>query len=147
VEDASREQRSGSDRRRTLVLVDGYGLAFRAFHAIPMSLSTAAGELTNATFGFTSMLLDVLRAHDPDCVLMTFDVGKSFRADAFEAYKAHRAPMPEEMRSQMKRIRQVIDRLNIPIYESDGFEADDVIGTARATGGGTGTGRPGRNWR
>ncbi|HUG15024.1 MAG TPA: DNA polymerase I [Thermomicrobiales bacterium] len=126
---ATNGDRPSSPPKRTIVLIDGYGLAFRAFHAIPMSLSTAAGELTNATFGFTSMLLDVLRAHAPDCVLMTFDVGKSFRADTFEAYKAHRAPMPEEMRGQMKRIRDVIDRLNIPIYESDGFEADDVIGT------------------
>jgi DNA polymerase I len=115
-------------RQRTLVLVDGYGLAFRAFHALPMTLSTASGELTNATFGFTSMLLDVLRAHEPDCVLITFDVGKSFRHESFEQYKAHRAPMAEEMRGQMGRIRQVIAALNIPIYEADGYEADDVIG-------------------
>lgn len=127
--DATNGEQNGGQSRRTLVLVDGYGLAFRAFHAIPLSLSTASGELTNATFGFTSMLLDVLRAHEPDCVLMTFDVGKSFRAESFEAYKAHRAPMPDEMRGQMKRIREVIERLNIPVYESDGFEADDVIGT------------------
>jgi DNA polymerase I len=115
--------------RKRLVLVDGYGLAFRAFHALPMSLATAAGELTNATFGFSSMLLDVLRSHQPDCVLITFDVGKTFRHEKFEAYKAHRAPMPEEMRGQMARIREVIATMNIPIYEADGFEADDVIGT------------------
>jgi len=117
------------DGRKRLVLVDGYGLAFRAFHALPMSMSTAAGELTNATFGFASMLLDVLRAHQPDCVLITFDVGKSFRHVQFKDYKAHRAPMAEEMRGQMQRIREVIATLNIPIYEADGFEADDVIGT------------------
>ncbi|MGH9175892.1 MAG: hypothetical protein ACRD1H_16120, partial [Vicinamibacterales bacterium] len=76
------------DGRRRLVLVDGYGLAFRAFHALPMSLTTAAGELTNATFGFASMLLDVLRAHQPECVLITFDVGKSFRHAQFQDYKA-----------------------------------------------------------
>ncbi|MEX1159188.1 MAG: DNA polymerase, partial [Thermomicrobiales bacterium] len=121
--------RNTSDGRRRLVLVDGYGLAFRAFHALPMSMSTAAGEMTNATFGFASMLLDVLRAHQPDCVLITFDVGKSFRHDQFADYKAHRAPMAEEMRGQMQRIRELIATLNIPIYEADGFEADDVIGT------------------
>ncbi|HEX5163787.1 MAG TPA: DNA polymerase I [Thermomicrobiales bacterium] len=115
--------------RKRLVLVDGYGLAFRAFHALPLSMSTAAGELTNATFGFASMLLDVLRAHDPECILITFDVGKSFRHEQFQDYKAHRAPMAEEMRGQMQRIREVISSLNIPIYEADGFEADDVIGT------------------
>ncbi|MDQ3549877.1 MAG: DNA polymerase I [Chloroflexota bacterium] len=120
---------SNPDGRKRLVLVDGYGLAFRAFHALPMSMSTAAGELTNATFGFASMLLDVLRAHQPDCVLITFDVGKSFRHVQFKDYKAHRAPMAEEMRGQMQRIREVIATLNIPIYEADGFEADDVIGT------------------
>ena len=117
----------GVDRKR-LVLVDGYGLAFRAFHALPLSLATATGEITNATFGFTSMLLDVLRAHHPDCVLITFDVGKTFRHEAFEDYKAHRAPMPDEMRHQMTRIREVIAALNIPIYEAQGYEADDVIG-------------------
>ena len=115
--------------RKRLVLVDGYGLAFRAFHALPMSMSTAAGEMTNATFGFASMLLDVLRAHEPECALISFDIGRSFRHDQFQAYKAHRPPMAEEMRGQMERIREVIAALNIPIYEVEGFEADDVIGT------------------
>lgn len=115
--------------RKRLVLVDGYGLAFRAFHALPMSMATAAGEITNATFGFSSMLLDVLRTHQPECILITFDVGKSFRAEQFADYKAHRAPMPKEMRGQLARIREVIATLNIPIYELEGFEADDVIGT------------------
>lgn len=115
--------------RRRLVLVDGYGLAFRAFHALPMSMSTAAGELTNATFGFSSMLLDVMRAHEPDCILISFDVGKSFRHETFKDYKAHRPPMAEEMRGQMERIREVIAALNIPVYEAEGYEADDVIGT------------------
>ncbi len=118
-----------TDERKRLVLVDGYGLAFRAFHALPVSMSTASGELTNATFGFASMLLDVLRAHQPDYVLITFDVGKSFRHEQFKDYKAHRAPMADEMRGQLQRIREVIATLNIPVYEADGFEADDVIGT------------------
>jgi DNA polymerase-1 len=75
------------------------------------------------------MLLDVLRVHRPDYVVISFDVGRTFRHEQFEDYKAHRAPMPEEMRVQMSRIREVIDVLNIPIYEAHGFEADDVIGT------------------
>lgn len=118
-----------SSTRQRLVLVDGYGLAFRAFFALPPSLATAAGEITNATFGFTSMLLDVLRAHNPEYMLVTFDVGRTFRHDSYEDYKAHRAPMPDEMRHQMGRIRQVLDVLNVPVYEAEGFEADDVIGT------------------
>ena len=114
---------------RSIMLVDGYGLAFRAFHALPETLSTADGEITNAVFGFTSMLLDALREHHPDCVIVSFDVGRTFRHDAFDGYKAQRAPMPETMRGQMDRIFHVLDVLNIPIYTKDGFEADDVIGT------------------
>lgn len=119
---------TASDRKR-LVLVDGHGLAFRAFFALPPSMATAAGELTNATFGFTSMLLDVLKSHTPDYLLVTFDVGRTFRHDSFKDYKAHRAPMPEELKAQINRIREVLKALNVPVYEAQGFEADDVIGT------------------
>ncbi len=84
--------------RPRLILVDGHGLAFRAYYAVPPTLSTAAGELTNATFGFTSMLLDVLRQHEPDYVLVSFDVGATFRHEQFDGYKAHRKPMPDELR-------------------------------------------------
>ncbi|HYI16323.1 MAG TPA: 5'-3' exonuclease H3TH domain-containing protein, partial [Thermomicrobiales bacterium] len=127
--DATVDRLNVENGRTRLVLVDGYGLAFRAFHALPMSMSTAAGEMTNATFGFASMLLDVLRAHNPECALISFDIGRSFRHDQFKDYKAHRPPMAEEMRGQMERIREVIAALNIPIYEVEGYEADDVIGT------------------
>lgn len=120
---------TASGAKPRLILVDGYGLAFRAFHALPMTLTTPDGELTNATFGFAAMLLDTLRSHEPEYAIITFDVGKSFRHDEFEDYKAHRGPMPEEMRGQMQRIREVIRALDIPIYEADGYEADDVIGT------------------
>jgi DNA polymerase-1 len=119
---------TAQDSRR-LVLVDGHGLAFRAFYAVPPSLATSSGELTNATFGFTSMLLDVLREHQPDYVLVSFDVGLTFRHEQFEGYKAHRRPMPDELRQQIKRMREVLTALNIPVYEAQGFEADDVIGT------------------
>ncbi len=115
--------------RQRLILVDGYGLAFRAFHALPLTMQTASGEIVNATFGFTAMLLDSIRAHRPDCVVMTFDIGKSFRHDEFADYKAHRPPMAPEMRGQMDRIREVIAALNIPVFEMEGYEADDIIGT------------------
>jgi DNA polymerase I len=120
---------STSSTRKRLVLVDGHGLAFRAFFAIPPSLATASGEITNATFGFTSMLLDVLRAHSPEYILVTFDVGRTFRHDSYEDYKAHRAPMPDELKHQVERIKEVLQALNVPVYVADGFEADDVIGT------------------
>ncbi|HUZ02627.1 MAG TPA: DNA polymerase I [Thermomicrobiaceae bacterium] len=117
------------DAGRTIMLVDGHGLAYRAFHAVPETLATAGGEATNAVFGFTSMLLDALRQHHPDFVVVSFDVGRTFRHDAFEEYKAHRAPMPEDLRHQMQRIHQVLTALNIPVFTKEGYEADDVIGT------------------
>ena len=75
------------------------------------------------------MLLDVLREHDPDYVLVSFDVGLTFRHEQFDGYKAHRRPMPDELKHQIDRMRQVLEALNIPVYEAIGFEADDVIGT------------------
>ncbi len=111
------------------MLVDGHGLAFRAFYAVPPSLATSSGELTNATFGFTSMLLDVLEAHAPDYILVSFDIGLTFRHEQFDDYKAHRRPMPEELKHQVERMKEVLVALNIPIYVAEGFEADDVIGT------------------
>ncbi len=117
------------DRAKRLVLVDGHGLAFRAFFALPPSMATSAGEMTNATYGFTVMLLDVLREHQPDYVLVTFDVGRTFRHEMAKDYKAHRAPMPDDLRPQIDRMKEVLHALNVPIYEAPGFEADDVIGT------------------
>ncbi len=121
---------------RSIMLVDGYGLAFRAFHALPETMTTSSGEQINAVFGFTSMLLDAIGQHHPDYVVVSFDVGKTFRHEAFEGYKAQRAPMPDSMRDQMHRIFAVLEALNIPVYTKEGFEADDVIGTiARLAGG------------
>jgi DNA polymerase I len=120
---------------KTLMLVDGHGLAYRAYHAMPESMATSSGEPTNAVFGFTSMLLDAIRDHNPDYIIVSFDVGKTFRHEAFEEYKAHRAPMPDDLRAQIDRMYEVLAAMNIPVYTKDGFEADDVIGTiARIAG-------------
>jgi DNA polymerase I len=129
------EGSNGSGKR--LMLVDGHGLAYRAYHALPESMATSEGEPTNAVYGFTSMLLDALREHEPDFVIVSFDVGKTFRHDAFEDYKAHRAPMPDDLRSQIERIYAVLEALNIPVYTKDGYEADDVIGTIARIAGDT----------
>ncbi len=115
--------------RRTLVLVDGYSLAYRAYHALPKDLQTSRGELTNAVYGFTSMLFTVLETEQPDYVIVAFDKGPSFRVQEYEAYKAHRPHMPDEMRTQMERIRQLLHILRIPIVELENYEADDIIGT------------------
>jgi DNA polymerase-1 len=112
-----------------LVLIDGHALAYRAYHALPEDLKTARGELTNAVYGFTSMLLNVLRDEAPTHIAVTFDKGPTFRHEIYEAYKAQRAKMPDELRAQMERVREVVRVLDIPIYEEEGFEADDLLGT------------------
>ncbi|OQA42813.1 MAG: DNA polymerase I [Chloroflexi bacterium ADurb.Bin325] len=112
-----------------LVLIDGHSLAFRAFHALPPNLTAPGGELTNAVYGFTSMLLNVLREQQPDYVAVAFDVGRTFRHDMYEGYKGHRARMPEELRQQVERIKQIVAALNIPIFTAENFEADDVLAT------------------
>ncbi|MBC8446944.1 MAG: DNA polymerase I [Chloroflexi bacterium] len=114
---------------KKLVLIDGHSLAYRAFHALPDTLATSQGELTNAVYGFTSMLLNVLRDEKPDYIAVAFDVGRTFRHEQYPQYKAHRAAMPDELRTQMARIRQVVEAFNIPIFEVEGYEADDVLGT------------------
>lgn len=112
-----------------LVLVDGHSLAYRAFHALPADMQTSTGELTNASYGFASMLLTVLNDEKPDYVIVTFDKGPSFRVREYAEYKAHREKMPAEMRSQMERVREIVDTLNIPIVMLPDYEADDVLGT------------------
>ena len=112
-----------------LVLVDGHSLAYRAFHALPVEMKASTGELTNASYGFTSMLLTVLADEKPDYVIVTFDKGPSFRVREYAEYKAHRAKMPGEMRQQMSRIREIVETLGIPIVELEDYEADDLLGT------------------
>ena len=122
-------------QKNRLILIDGHSLAYRAFFALPEDMKTSQGELTNAVFGFTSMLLNVLRDEQPTHVAVTFDKGRTFRHDIYPEYKAHRAKMPDEMRSQMARVRQVVEALGIPVFEQEGYEADDLLGTlARQAG-------------
>ncbi|MCP4542355.1 MAG: DNA polymerase I [Chloroflexi bacterium] len=122
-------------QNQKLILIDGHSLAYRAFHALPVEMKTTQGELTNAVYGFTSMLLTVLREEHPTHIAVTFDKGLTFRHDMYAEYKAHRAKMPDEMRSQMARVRQVVETLGIPVFELEGYEADDLLGTlARQAG-------------
>jgi DNA polymerase-1 len=113
-----------------LVLIDGHALAYRAYHALrPDTFSTRLGEPTNAVYGFTSMLLAVLRDEQPDYIAVTFDVGRTFRHDEYPEYKAHRAAMPDDLATQLQRINQVVEAFNIPVFTAQGYEADDVLGT------------------
>ncbi len=112
-----------------LVLIDGHSLAYRAFFALPPDMATSKGELTNAVYGFVSMLLNVMRDHKPTHMAVAFDVGRSFRHDKFEAYKATRERIPDELSIQIQRIQEIIEAFHIPIYTKEGYEADDVLAT------------------
>lgn len=118
--------------RPAIMLVDGYGLIFRAYHALQATMSTSSGEVTNAVYGFASMFLNVLNSQKPQHVIVALEGGRTFRHEAYEGYKATRAAFPDDLRSQVVRIREFIDALNVPIQEREGFEADDVIGSLAA---------------
>ncbi len=120
--------------RPILLLVDGHSLAYRAYHALPPTLRTSEGELTNAVYGFVSMLLHTLQAQQPTHAAVAFDVGKTFRNDLFAAYKAQRAKTPPELHTQVERIKEVVEALGMPIFTLPGFEADDVLGTLARRG-------------
>ena len=112
----------------TLVLIDGNALVHRSFHALPPL--SQKGEPTNAVYGFTSVLLKVIRELKPDYVVATFDLaGPTFRHEEFAKYKAHRPKTPDELVSQFPKVKEVVRAFNIPIFEKAGFEADDLIGT------------------
>lgn len=112
------------------MLVDGNSLTYRAFFALPPELATASGQVTNAVFGFTSMLLNLVRDHRPDQVVITFDRPEpTFRHQQLDSYKATRSATPDILREQMGLVRQVVTTLGLPIAEIAGWEADDVIAT------------------
>ncbi len=111
-----------------IVLVDGHHLAYRNYFALG-ELSTSKGEPVQAIYGFLRTLLKLFR-EDGDCVIVVFDApGPSFRHEAYEAYKAQRAPTPEDFKTQLERIKQIVDLLGLERLEVPGFEADDVIGS------------------
>ena len=117
--------------QQRLELIDGHALAYRMFFALPLdAFTTEDGEPTNATFGFTRTLIERLLADDPpQYFAVSFDLGKTFRDDLFADYKGTREKMPDELRVQIDRIKEVVSAFNIPILELEGFEADDVLGT------------------
>lgn len=115
-------------RRGRVILIDAHSLIYRAFFALP-PMSTSDGRVTNAVYGFTSMLAIVL-ASRPEFAIAAFDLGKpTFRSQEYEEYKAGRRAMPEDLRPQIEMVRRVLGAFSIPIYGVEGFEADDVIGT------------------
>lgn len=114
------------------VLVDGHSLAYRAYYALPADLSTSSGQTTNAVYGFVSMLIKILEELRPDALVVAFDRGRpEFRLERFEEYKAHRKPMPDDLREQMDIIRALLEAMGIPFLEVEGYEADDVLATLK----------------
>jgi DNA polymerase-1 len=116
-----------------LYLLDGHAIAYRAYYALtrgsPAGFTTSSGEPTAGVFGFTSILLRILEQDRPEYLAVTFDTGKTFRDNLFPEYKATRAKMPDDLRPQIERIRQLVDAFNIPRLEVEGYEADDVLGS------------------
>jgi len=112
-----------------LVLVDGSSYLYRAFHALP-PFTNAAGEPTGAVLGVVNMLLKFLREHEPATMVVVFDApGKTFRDELFAEYKAHRPPMPDDLRAQVDPLLDTVRALGLPLLRVPGVEADDVIGT------------------
>src|SRR3984893_16747495 len=115
-------------RKGRVILIDAHSLIYRAFFALP-PMSTSAGEVTNAVYGFTSMLAIVL-ASRPGLAVAAFALAApTFRSKEYEEYKAGRRAMPEDLKPQIEKVREVLTAFTIPIYGVPGFEADDVIGT------------------
>ncbi|HEX5540569.1 MAG TPA: DNA polymerase, partial [Micromonospora sp.] len=114
-----------------LLLLDGHSLAYRAFFALPVeNFSTTTGQPTNAVYGFTSMLINVLRDEQPTHIAVAFDVSRrSFRTDRYAEYKAGRAETPADFAGQVSLVKEVLAALRIPTAEREGYEADDVIAT------------------
>ncbi len=119
-------------KNKKFVIVDAMAIAYRAYFAFMMHpLSNSKGEPTSAVFGFVNQLLKILEDNKPDYIAVAFDShGKTFRHERYEKYKSSRQAMPEDMKPQLQRIKDIIEYLNIPIYILQRYEADDIIGTA-----------------
>ncbi|MFC1482859.1 DNA polymerase I [Candidatus Margulisiibacteriota bacterium] len=113
---------------KKLLIIDSHNIIFRSYFAIP-PMSNKKGEPTQAILGFLNTLFKVIEKLQPDEIVTTFDVAKSFRRDIYEEYKAHRPPAPDDLKQQVKRIKEIIKTINMPTYEKEGYEADDIIGT------------------
>jgi len=127
-----------ADDKPKLVLIDGNSLLYRAFFALPM-LTTSQGEVTNAIYGFTVMLYKVLEEEEPECIAVCFDLPKpTFRHHRYAEYKATRERAPDELAAQVGMVKDVLRAMRIPIYEQEGYEADDLIGAMARRGAAAG---------
>lgn len=118
-----------SDKKQTLVLIDGHALAYRAYYGMPATFNTSEGEPTHAVYGFANMLLAVWKEYEPDYFIVTFDTGDTFRHEMYSEYKATREKMPDDLNIQIDRIHQLVEAFNMPIFTKENYEADDLLGT------------------
>jgi DNA polymerase-1 len=124
------ETETAADRRPRLFLLDGHSLSYRAFFALPETLATSTGQVTNAVYGFTSMLIKLLAEEKPDLIAVAFDLGTpKARLERYAAYKAGRRETPDEFRQQLGLILEVVQTLKIPLVSHPEQEADDLIAT------------------
>lgn len=115
---------------KKLILIDGNALVHRAFHALPPTLTSPKGVLTNAVYGFVSVLFKMIKEKKPDYIVATFDLAApTFRHEEFAEYKSQRIKAPDELYAQIPMVKDILGAMGIPIYEKQGFEADDLIGT------------------
>ncbi|MBN0039748.1 DNA polymerase I [Cellulosimicrobium cellulans] len=126
--------------RPRLLLIDGHSMAYRAFFALPAeNFSTTTGQHTNAVYGFTSMLINLLRDEEPTHVAVAFDAGRqSFRTEILPSYKGTRESTPEPFRGQVPLIKEILETLRIPTLEREGYEADDIFATLATQGAAAG---------
>jgi DNA polymerase-1 len=117
-------------KKERLLILDGNALIHRSFHALPPTIATKEGEMVNAVFGFSSVLIKAIREFKLDYLVLTLDMkGPTFRHKKFKEYKAQREKAPDDLYKQIPLVKKVALSFNIPIYEKKGYEADDLIGT------------------
>src|SRR6056297_1133930 len=117
-------------KKEKFLILDGHALIHRSFHALPPTMTTRDGKVVNAVYGFASVLIKAIRDFHPDYLAVALDKeGSTFRHKKFKNYKAQREKAPDDLYAQIPRVKEIISAFNIPIYEKQGFEADDLIGT------------------
>ena len=117
---------------KKIILVDGNNLLFRSFYATAYQgviMKNSKGFPTNALYGFINMMNKIIKEENPNYIVVAFDKGKTFRHDKYESYKAGRMAMPDELRDQFPKAKEVLDTMGIKHFEIDNYEADDIIGT------------------
>jgi DNA polymerase I len=123
-------QKDQNPSMKKLILIDGNAILHRAYHSLP-PFKTSKGEVTNAIYGFLRMLIDIYRKEKPEYLGIAWDrAAPTFRHEEFKEYKAQRPPPPDDLYPQLPRLKKVLETFNIPMMEMDGYEADDLLGTA-----------------